>query len=239
MKAAAKYRIHRTIAIIVVPLLIISTVTGFFRANQKWYWEEGYKKKKHPSAIVIENELIPISKLAWGIDSVSKKKNKYQEITIQVENKSLYYKLTTTSKEKYLVEAHTGTIVSPLNTQLAADFATQYVKEKPTVKSCILLKNYVARKGKETKPVYKIEFDNKVHSQIFLDYYTGEIIEDIDDNRQLGIWIVRLHDYDFFDSKRLIGSLVGIGVILVALSGIWIYRFRLKNKKRKSPTLEN
>jgi len=231
MKAAAKYRIHRTIAIIVVPLLIISTITGFFRANQKWYWEEGYKKKKHPSAIIIENELIPVSKLAQEIDSVSKKKNKYQEITIQTENNTLYYKLTTTSKEKYLIEAHTGTIVSPLSSQLASEFATQYVKEKSNFKSCVFLKDYVARKGKETKQVYKIEFDNKVHSQIFLDYYTGEIIEDIDDNRQFGIWMVRLHDYDFFDSKRIIGSIVGISIILVALSGIWIYRFRNKKKK--------
>jgi len=239
MKAAAKYRIHRTIAIIVVPLLIISTVTGFFRANQKWYWEEGYKKKKQPSNIVIENELFPVAKLALEIDSVSQKKNKYQEISIQAENKTLYYKLITATKEKYLVEAHTGKIVSPLNTQLASAFATQYVKEKPKVKSCLFLKEYVARKGKETKPVYKIEFDNKVHSQIFLDYYTGEIIEDIDDNRQFGIWMVRLHDYDFFDSKRIIGSVVGISIILVALSGIWIYRFRLKKKKSKLPSVEN
>lgn len=228
MKASAKYRIHRTIAIIVVPLLIISTATGFFRANQKWYWEDGYKKKKNPSDFFIAKELIPVHILTQKIDSVSRKKNQYQEITIQNENGTLYYKLITTSKEKFLVEAVTGEIVTPLSSSLAADFAVQYVKKKSEIKSCSLITNYTPRKAKEAKPVYKIEFDNEVHSQVFLDYYTGEIVEDIDDNRKFGIWIVRLHDYDFFNSKRSISSGVGIGLLLLALSGLWIYKIKPK-----------
>ena len=209
MKPSVKYRIHRTIAIIVVPLLVISTATGFFRANQKWYWEDGYKKKKHTSDFSVSKELIPVYRLTQTIDSLSKKKNRYQAITIQSENEMLYYQFTTTSKEKYLAEAYTGKVVSPLNSQLASDFAVQYVKENPKVISCQLLMNYIARKGKERKPVYKIEFDNEVHSQIYLDYYTGEIIEDIDDNRKFGLWMIRLHEYDFFDFKRGISSAVG------------------------------
>jgi uncharacterized membrane protein YkoI len=230
LKPSVKYRIHRTIAIIVVPLLVLSTATGVFRANQKWYWEDGYKKKKHSSVISIAKELAAIDLSIKKIDSVSQKKNQYQEINLQAENGILYYRFTTTSKEKYLIEACTGKVVSPLGSKLASDFAAQYVKENPKVKSCEFLKNYVVRKGKETKPVYKIEFANEVHSQIYLDYYTGEIIEDMDDNRKFGIWIVRLHDYDFFNSKRSISSLVGIGLLLLALSGLWIYKFRINKK---------
>jgi hypothetical protein len=232
MKTALKYRIHRTIAIIVLPLFLISITTGFFRANQKWYWEDGYKKKKHQSTISIEKELIPVRSLVEKIDSVSQKKNKFQEISIQAENEGLYYKLTTTSKEKYLVEAYTGKLVSPLSNQLAADFALQYVKEKPVVKSAEFIEKYMARRGKDVKPAYKVVFDNDVHSEIYLDYYTGEIIEDIDDHRQFGIWVLRLHEYDFFDSKRGITSMVGISMLLLSFSGLWIYKIRLKNKMR-------
>lgn len=231
LKTPVKYRIHRTVAIIVVPLIFISAITGFFRANYKWYWEDGYKKKKYPSDFAIAKELIPIDRLTHTIDSISKHKNQYQEINIKTENEILYYELTTTSKEKYLAEAYTGKIVSPLSVELASEIAVQYVKEKPKVKSCELLENYIPRKEKEIKSVYRVEFDNAIHSQIFLDSYTGEIIEDIDDNRQFGMWIVRLHDYDFFDSKRGITSIVGISVILLALSGLWIYKARIyKNK---------
>lgn len=233
MKASVKYRIHRTLAIIVVPLLIISTATGFFRANQKWYWEEGYKKKKHQAIISIDKELIPLNSLVLKIDSVLQKKNKYQEITIQTENETIYYKLVTASKEKYLIEAYSGKIVSPLSNQLASGFAAQYVKDKPKIKSCELLKNYIARKGWETKPTYKVGFDNEVHSEIYLDYYTGEIIEDTDDKRQFGIWVMRLHEFDFFSSKRGLTSLVGISVLLLSLSGLWIYKIKLNKIKNK------
>ncbi len=230
MKSSTKYRIHRTFGIIVVPFLIISTATGFFKTNQKWYWEEGYKRKKHPSVIAVEKELVTLSDVIKKIDSLSQKKNAYQEITLQNEKDQLYYRLLTSSKEKYLIDAYTGKISSPLTPQLATSFACQYVKEEPAVKSCELIKNYVTRKGKEKKPAYSIVFDNKVHSQIVLDYYTGEIIEDIDDNRKFGIWVMRLHEFDFFDAKRGITSMVGISIFLLSLSGLWIYKIRRKNK---------
>ena len=230
MKTSVKYRIHKTIAIIVVPLIILSAITGVFRVNQKWYWEDGYKKKKHTSIFSIDTELISIKKIILTIDSISKKKNQLLEINIKQENSKLYYVITTASKEKHLAEAFTGKIVSPLNNELASCFATQYIKNKAKIKSCQLIKDYVPRKGKEIKPVYKVMFDNDIHSQIFLDYFTGEIVEDIDNNRKFGMWVVRLHDYDFFDSKRNIGSLVGISIILLALSGLWIYKIR-PNKK--------
>lgn len=231
MKTSAKYRIHRTIGIIVVPLILLSTATGVFRANQKWYWESGYKKKKQPSDFSIDKELVSINSLTRKIDSISNKKNKYEKINIKPENENVYYELLTTSKEKYLAEAYTGEIVSPLSGKLASDFATQYVKEKPAIKSCQLLKEYIPRKSKEIRPAYKVEFDNSVHSEIYLDYYTGEIIEDMDDNRQFGMWIVRLHDYDFFYSKRLLTTVIGISIVLLSLSGLWIYKVRLKKKR--------
>lgn len=228
MKVALKHRIHRTIGIIIVPLLLISTATGVFRANQKWYWEEGYKKKKEPVDFSINKESISLNTLNQKIDSVSKKKNKFQAINIRPENGNLYFELVTKSKDKYLVDAYSGIIVSPISAQMASDFAVQYVKDKPAVRSCELIKEYIPRKGKDIKPAYKICFDNAVHSEIYLDYFTGEILEDIDDNRQFGLWVVKLHDYDFFGSKRSIASIVGIAILLLSFSGLWIYRLRKK-----------
>lgn len=231
MKTSTKYRIHKTIAIIVVPILIIATVTGVFKANQKWYWEDGYKKKKQSSHFSISEELVSIYSITQKIDSLSHTKNKFEEINLRDENGNLYYKVATTSKDKYIIDAYTGNVVSPLSNELASSFATQYVKDKSKIKACELLKNYTSRKAKEAKPAYKITFDNTVHSEIYLDYQTGEIIEDIDDNRHFGIWIMRLHEYDFFNSKKSITLFVGIIMLLLALSGLWIYKLKLNKKK--------
>jgi hypothetical protein len=96
-----------------------------------------------------------------------------------------------------------------------------------------LLAAYKPRKAKEAKPAYKVVFENSVHSEIYLDQMTGEILEEIDDNRKFGLFVMRLHDYDYFNSKREISSVAGISILLVALSGLWIYRIRLN--KNRSP----
>ena len=232
MKTSVKYKIHKTIAIIVVPVFILATITGFFRAHQKLYWEDGYKKKKQPAHFSVDQELFPINRVTQCIDSASNRKNQFEEITLKTEAKKVYYKILTSKKDKYLVDAQTGAIVSPISSDLAKTFATQYVKDNKHIASCELVKNYMARKAKEPKPTYKIVFNNQVHSEIYLEAETGDIVEDIDDKRSFGIWVMRLHEYDFFNSKKSITTLVAIIMMLLALSGIWTYK--LKPKKTKN-----
>ena len=71
MKNASKYKVHRTLAIIAVPLLLISTTSGFLRANQKWFWEDGYKKKKEPARFAMEHDLAPLPVIVHKIDSIT------------------------------------------------------------------------------------------------------------------------------------------------------------------------
>jgi Peptidase propeptide and YPEB domain len=231
LKNASKYKIHRTLAIIAVPLLLLSTASGFLRANQKWFWEDGYKKKKEPARFAMEQDLASLPVIVQKIDSITGQKNQFEEITLRSESGMPYYLLSTASRKKYLADAQSGEIVSPINSELASQFAMQYVKEKSGIKSCELLAAYKPRKAKEAKPAYKVLFDNSVHSEIYLDQMTGEILEEIDDNRTFGLFVMRLHDYDYFNSKREISSAVGISILLVALSGLWIYRIRLSRSR--------
>lgn len=161
MKVSVKYRIHKTISIIVVPLFILAVLSGFFRAHQKLFWEEGYKKKKHPAHFSVNQELFPVNRITQQIDSVTNSKNKFEEITLKTEAEKVYYRILTSRKDKYLVDAKTGIIVSPISPELAKTFATQYVKDNKQIISCELIKNYMARKAKEPKPAYKIVFNNR------------------------------------------------------------------------------
>ena len=85
MKNAAKYKIHRTLAIIAVPLLLLSTFSGFFRANQKWFWEDGYKKKKQPARFALEQDFVPFAVIVSRIDSTTGEPNQFEEITVRSE----------------------------------------------------------------------------------------------------------------------------------------------------------
>ena len=181
----------------------------------------------------MEQDLAPIKDIVHKINFITGKINQFEEITLRSESGTPYYLLSAGSRKKYLANAQSGEIVSPISKELASQFAMQYVKEKTGIKSCELLAAYKPRKAKEAKPAYKVLFDNSVHSEIYLDQMTGEILEEIDDNRKFGLWVMRLHDYDYFNSKREISSVAGISTFLVALSGLWIYRIRL-NKNRNA-----
>jgi len=233
LKNAAKYKLHRTLAIVAVPLLLLSTATGFFRANQKWFWEDGYKKKKQPAPFAMTQDFAPLPGVIHKVDSITGETNTFEEIIVRSENGTPYYLLSTASRKKFLANALSGEIVTPISKELASRFAMQYVKEKSGIVSCELLASYKPRKAKEGKPAYKVVFGNSVHSQIYLDKMTGEILEDIDDNRKFGLWVMRMHEYDYFDSKKEISSIAGISIFLVALSGLWIYKSRIF--KSRSP----
>lgn len=232
MKNSVKYKIHKTIAIIVVPVFIIATITGFFRAHQKLYWEDGYKKKKQAANFTLQQELFSLHRITQMIDSISKHKNQFEEIILKTESNTMYYKILTAKKKKYLVDAQYGRIISPISQDLAREFAKQYVKDNKQIKSCELIPNYMARKAREPKPAYKIAFENPVHSEIYLDTETGDILEDYDDKRSFGIWVMRLHEYDFFNSKKSITTIVAIIMMFLAISGLWIYKIRPKKVKK-------
>jgi uncharacterized iron-regulated membrane protein len=232
IRKSARHKLHRTVGIIIVPLLLLSALTGFFRANHKWFWEEGYKKKKNESTFAVTDNLISVQQLMGVIDSVTSRKNTLKQLKLKEEAGRLYYELQTENKKNYLVDAETGRIASPIDSILASAIAREYIKEAAAVKSAHPLPDYVLRKEKTVRPVYEVVFANDINSHIYLDLQTAEIVEDVDDNRRFGMWMVKLHDYDFFNSKRSISSVVGLGVVLLGITGIWIYR-RKRKKKRK------
>ncbi|HYG19663.1 MAG TPA: PepSY domain-containing protein, partial [Ohtaekwangia sp.] len=72
-----------------------------------------------------------------------------------------------------------------------------------------------------------------LNTKILLDKYNGEIEEEIDNNLKFGFWMVKLHDYDFWNSKRVILSVVGAGLTVVGLTGFYLW-LRKKDKKKKN-----
>lgn len=226
-----RYKAHRIVALVFVPFLLISVLTGFFRANYKWFWKEDYKKVKNSS---FENI---VSKPAVDVDSVFsiletklQDEEKIAEVKLKSEIGRLFYDVRLKNKTAILIDADKGTILSPLSEELAKVFASQYVSEGMILKKFYADDNYLTRKEKKKRPVYVAEYDDPLNTVIYIDRNNGEIEEEADDNLRFGFWMVKLHDYDFWNAKRIILSLVGIGLFLVSITGIYVW---IKNKRMK------
>jgi len=219
-----RFKFHRIVGLVFLPLLLISVLTGFFRANHKWFWKEDYKKIK------TTRYEVKIQSPQIGIDSVlSIIKSSYgdsilvSEIQLKSEIGRLFYNVKIKKGLPVLIDAANGHIVSPLTPELAKEFATQYVKDGLPFKSIHEDNAYRSRKEKKQRPVYVAEYADELHTKIYIDKNNGEIEEEVDDNLQFGFWMVKWHDYDFWNAKRFNLSFVSIGLLIVGLTGFYLW----------------
>lgn len=228
-----RYTIHRKLGLFILPFLIISAVTGFFRANHKWYWKEDYKKVKN-----IDYQY-NIPKPVVSIDSVMSVINQVNEnlsirkILLETEINRPFYIARLSSGNSLLIDANTANILSPIDTNLAIQFASQYVKKGTSFKAITLLDKYLTRKSKQITPVYRIDYNDELNTQIFIDKSTGEIVEEIDDNLSFGMWMVKLHDYDFWTLKRILLSISGLGLFFLGITGLYLLLRKKRKRKKK------
>lgn len=227
-----RYKVHRVIGLIFLPFLIISVATGFFRANYQWFWKEDYKKFKntsyeykiHSPEISIDSVFV-ILKNTYGENII------VSEIKLKSEIGKAFYDVKIKNHIPVLIDADKGTILSPLSKELAKAIAGQYVNSELKFKTIHADDNYKTRKDKKIRPVYIAEYDDPLHTKIYIDKNNGEIEEEIDDNLEFVFWMARLHDYDFWNAKRFNLSFVGIGLFILGCTGFYLW---LKKRKQRN-----
>jgi uncharacterized iron-regulated membrane protein len=228
-----RYKVHLVVGMIFFPFLVISTLTGFFRANYKWFWKENYKKvKNHSINKAVTAPALHLGKLLDSLQTANKAGLAITEVKLRSESGHLLYDIRTHKGKPLLIDAMTGRSLSPLSLSMAQDFAMQYVNAGMKIISAKEESAYITRKDKKEKAVYVFEFDDPLHTSIYIDKASGEIEEEVDDNLKFGFWMVKLHDYDFFGSKRFILSFAGAGLFILSLTGFYLWLRKRKMKKK-------
>ena len=233
MKRIKRSKIHRYVGLVLLPFLVISALTGVFRANHKWFWKEDYKKVKstrhdytlQTPAITLDSVLHIVRNEVGASVGIS-------EVRFRREAGQLLYDVRLQAHHPLLIDAGNGKILSPISADLAVALASQYVKDDLEVANVRLDENYKSRKEHKPRPVYVVSYNDALNTQILLDKYNGEIEEEIDNNLKFGFWMVKLHDYDFWNSKRILLSIVGLGLTLVAVTGFYVW-LKVRHKKKK------
>lgn len=224
---------HRRIAILSAGFLLLTAVTGILWAYAPHlYFKDGYLKKKsiRLGPALTEAKLSPaeaISRVAASPD----KKTTAESVSLRVEAGQLIYEVVRKegkATESQLVDAISGERLSPLSAELAAAVAAEYVAGNPLVKQVTPLDEYRHRSGKKLRTLYRVAFAAPGNPEIYIDRNSAAIVEESDESRAFHFWVMKLHQLQFFGTKKELTLIPGLALLLLVATGltIWIRRWR-------------
>ncbi len=237
-KKFSNRKLHYWLGGISFLFVFVTTITGILWAYSPYmYWEQGYKKKQEPPSLIVQSETQNLISTSASFDFAKKciKQTVYiQKITLVREVNFLVYQLSLVAennkKHRLLLDASTGRCLSPLSRGLAIEFARQYISNEVVLDKAELLTNWVHRKKSKGRLAWKISFKDKYNTEIIIDPYFGNILEDQDDWRRLHWWVMKLHQFNFFGTHKVLTIISGLPVIILLISGIIMFWSLYKKK---------
>lgn len=227
---------HRWLGIGVVGFLLISVITGLLWANARFlYWEDRYKEKLHPLPIVsLDKATLQIKAVEERVHALTSEAAAIEQVTLKSEFGTLIYEVRVRQakqKQVLLIDAVTGEPLSPISEDLATIIARQYVREEAPV-SGIQTESYIPRKKHTPVEAVRVSFDDANHTQIILDRYSGDIIEDEGRWRRVHFFVMQLHQLNFFGFEKTLLNIPGVPLLLMAISGIALWLLHLSRTRR-------
>ncbi|HRP69845.1 MAG TPA: PepSY domain-containing protein [Turneriella sp.] len=219
--------LHRRIASFSAVFLVISAVTGLVWAYAPHiFFKDGYLKKKQyvkaPSFTTIKaTEKEVIQKAGLFFHSY----DKIVSITLKPEASKLVYLVVKQDDKKtqsLLFDALSGKMLSPIDEKFAIEIAAQYVPKGSVFKLSDAIDIYTHRKGRKVNNVYRVVFTGSETIEIFIDRHSGEIIEESSPSRRFLFLMQKLHQLEFFGTKKELTAIPGISLLILAITGVMI-----------------
>jgi uncharacterized membrane protein YkoI len=218
--------LHRWVGIAVVGFLLLSVGTGLLWANARFlYWDDHYKEKLHPlPSVSLDNALLPPIAIGDRVRSLAGRDITIDQVTLKSDFGALVYEVRVRqakTKHVWLIDATTMESLSPISEGLASRIAQQYVRESAAITN-VKLESYLPRKKHTPVEAIRVSFDDTNKTQIILDRYTGDILEDEGRWRRIHFMVMQLHQLNFFGFEKTLLNLPGIPLLLLGISGALI-----------------
>lgn len=228
--------LHYRVALWSSLFIAVSAVTGLLWAYAPHlYWQEGYKEKKStlPAPPLKDAALSPVELIA-KLQAAGTGYGEVISLTLKADAGRLVYQgATKNPKGKFLVDAQSGDILSPLTSEYALRVARQYVANDPPLAAIKQESNWEDRKHTLYPSVWIASFSDDRKTEIVIDASSGEIIEDSDTVRRFHFWVMTLHQFSFFGTHKTLTAISGIPLLVLLVTGMILAFQRLRLKRRR------
>ncbi|ORU90958.1 MAG: hypothetical protein A6F72_00080 [Cycloclasticus sp. symbiont of Poecilosclerida sp. N] len=242
MSSVDNRKLHYWTAGIAFFFLLITTITGILWAYAPYmYWESGYKEKQNKSQSISMDDIskaITLPKMFEYTQLCTEKDTKVMSFSLVREVNSLFYRINSIDsdggKDNTLINAINGKCLSPLPKNLAIAFARQYVPTETLLIDANLLDNWIHRKKSKGRLAWRIQFNDSGKTEIFIDPYHGVILEDQNTARRFHWWIMKLHQFNFFGTHKILSIISGVPLLIILFSGGFMLWVRIKRKYQRN-----
>lgn len=223
---------HRRIAIVSAGFLLLTAITGILWAYAPHlYFKDGYLKKKG-----VRNGM-PLSaarltpQQAMQLAGATGQAKGVELVSLRNEGGRLVYEVVRRdgkAMQSQLLDAVSGERLSPLSHEMAAAVAAEYVAGNPPVKNAAAIDQYRHRSGKVITSVYRVAFAAPGNPEILIDRNSAAIVEESDNTRAFHFWVMKLHQLQFFGTKKELTLIPGLALLMLVATGlmIWFRRWR-------------
>lgn len=224
-------KFHRFLGLLLFIFVMSSAATGFLRANAKGlYWKDRPPKTE---AAFLSLPQIGIEEVFKAFGENFSSGNILRIRLEKFSDKQVYLVETDRQDKKYmLLDAVSGAILSPLGPGDALKVARLFVGENAQALLTERLPAFKAGKSGRPRPVFRILFDDRARTEVFVDQETGEALAVFDRGRRFGLWVVKLHELDFWGLGRGALSFLGLALMVLSVSGLALGTGLGQNKKK-------
>jgi len=143
----------------------------------------------------------------------------------------------TTADNRYLVDAETGSLESPLDEATAREIASyHYSGEAPVIRATLITDNPPMEIQTRPLPLWRIDFDDRFATSFYVDPYSGSLLTRRHQYWRIFDFMWMLHIMDYEDREDAHSPLLiaaQISGLAFAITGLWLLFYSFNGARRK------
>lgn len=241
MKKSSLYKIHRYLSVVCLLPVVFWCVSGLthpIMAN--WFRIKPAHRKAPVVKIDSSKKYLSAKKVALNNGLAL-----FTNVGVKVLNHETYYTFTQNNRQRFF-SATTGVELKNGANSYATYLANYYLGKPEAKVTAIKILDAFTQEYKVINrhlPVYKVSFNDKAKSDVFVHIPSGGLGTINDGFRRSQLWIFsNFHNWDFLGNNHMVKPFVicalSLATYIVGVLGLYIYFINRKKYKKRSKTVE-
>jgi uncharacterized iron-regulated membrane protein len=152
-----------------------------------------------------------------------------------------FYTVTTVD-QRYLLDAETGAVISPLDEKTAREIAIFHFNDDARILNASLITDRAPMEIQTRPlPLWRIDFDDRFSTSFYIDPYTGVLVTRRHQYWRIFdfMWMLHIMDYsERTNAHSLLLKTAEISGLVFGVTGVWLLFYSFSGRRKKKPAIK-